>query len=259
MSTETVDFAADWQTWHDAREFRLRDPRGWLAITAIHWLGAEPECFDDVPGEWSAAVDDTATVVLVDGETLDYDGITLGAGVHPIGPVDAAGATVAFTSDGQQAVAQVAQRPGGVIVRPRRPDSATLRTYQGTPSYPADPTWVIEGRFEPAATPEDENVGEVVFTHAGAEHRLRAWDNGEADGSLWILFRDATSGVTTYAANRQLMLEAPDAEGRVEIDFNRAINMPCAYTSFATCPLPPRQNTLPFAVEAGEKVPDFES
>lgn len=257
MTMSTVDFAADWQAWHDAREFRLRDPRGWLAITAIHWLAESPERFDDVPGAWSAT-EDTATVVLAQDETLDYDGITLGAGTHAIGPVDGAGATIAFTVGEHEAVAQVAQRSGGVILRPRRPDSATLRSYRGTPTFDVDPAWVVGGRFEAAAEPDEENVGDVVFEFAGQEHRLRAWDNGEGDGSLWILFRDATSGVTTYAANRQLVVAPPDGEGRVEIDFNRAINMPCAYTGFATCPLPPQQNTLPFPVGAGEQIPLFD-
>jgi uncharacterized protein len=96
-------------------------------------------------------------------------------------------------------------------------------------------------------------VGEVVFDHDGTEHRLVAWEGD--DGGVWILFRDATSGVTTYSALRQLVTAPVSSDGSVAIDFNRAYNMPCAYTDFATCPLPPAANTLPFAVEAGEKVP----
>ena len=65
----------------------------------------------------------------------------------------------------------------------------------------------------------------------------------------------ATSGVTTYAANRSLRVAAPDADGKVILDFNRATNLPCAYTEFATCPLPPAANRLPVAVEAGEQIP----
>jgi uncharacterized protein len=66
---------------------------------------------------------------------------------------------------------------------------------------------------------------------------------------------DATSGVSTYPANRSLQVDAPDAQGTVTLDFNRAVNLPCAYTDFATCPLPPAENRLPIAVEAGEKLP----
>ena len=73
----------------------------------------------------------------------------------------------------------------------------------------------------PYPEPTDDAVGEVVFDHDGTEHRLVAW--GEDDGSLWILFRDATSGVTTYPANRQLVTAPPVADGEVSIDFNRAL------------------------------------
>jgi uncharacterized protein (DUF1684 family) len=70
-----------------------------------------------------------------------------------------------------------------------------------------------------------------------------------------VLFTDATSGTTTYAANRSLELDAPDEHGNVALDFNRAVNLPCAFTDFATCPLPPAENRLPVAIEAGEKIP----
>jgi uncharacterized protein (DUF1684 family) len=242
------DFSGEWQAWHDAREQRLRDPQGWMAITAIHWLSAEPERFDDVPGAWSGDAGG-ATVTLTDDECLLTATSELTKGVHHLGPLDGAGITVAFGD----AVAQVADREGNVIVRPRHPDSPHLRTYAGTPCYPADPSWVVTARFVPYAEPTDDAVGEVVLDHDGTEHTLVAWDG---DDGLWILFRDATSGVTTYPANRQLVTPAPSPDGEVQIDFNRAYNMPCAYTDFATCPLPPAGNTLPFAVEAGEKIPE---
>jgi uncharacterized protein (DUF1684 family) len=72
---------------------------------------------------------------------------------------------------------------------------------------------------------------------------------------LIVLFTDGTSGVTTYAANRVLQLPPPAADGTVVLDFNRAVNLPCAYTDLATCPLPPAENQLPVAIEAGEKIP----
>ena len=243
-----ADFLGEWQAWRAAREERLRNPRGWLAITAIHWLTATPQRFDDVPGSWSA--DERGAIVSLDsGEELTTGQGVLADGVHVLGPVDEMGLTVTFGD----AVAQVADRDGTTIVRPRHPDSPNLRAYQGTPCYPADRIWVRPGHFERYAEPDGIAVGEVVFSHDGAEHRLVAW--GEGDGSLWILFRDATSGVTTYPANRQLVIAPPSPDGSVEIDFNRASNMPCAYTEFATCPLPPEANTLPFAVEAGEQLP----
>jgi hypothetical protein len=99
----------------------------------------------------------------------------------------------------------------------------------------------------------EEAVGEVVFLHEGDEHQLVAW--GDPDGSLWILFRDATSGITTYGACRQLSTARPSLAGHVTLHFNRTLNLPCAYTDFATCPVAPAVNTLPFPVEAGEQLP----
>lgn len=243
----TDDFVDAWQAWHDARETRLRDPRGWLAITAIHWLTERPERFDDVPGEWSGD-ERGAIVTLAEGEALTVEGSVLASGVHLLGPLDETGVAVTFGD----AVAQVADRDGRPIVRPRHPDSPHLRAYRGTPCYPADPRWVLPGRFEPYPAPDGDAVGEVAFEYDGTEHRLVAWDDPEG---LWILFRDATSGVTTYPANRQLVTAPTASGGAVRLDFNRAFNMPCAYTDFATCPLPPAANTLPFAVEAGEQLP----
>ncbi|MNY79555.1 hypothetical protein D3C86_2202340 [compost metagenome] len=69
-----------------------------------------------------------------------------------------------------------------------------------------------------------------------------------------MLFTDATSGKTTYAANRSLTV-APAADGTARLDFNRAVNLPCAYTDLATCPLPPAENRLAVAIEAGEQIP----
>ena len=90
--------------------------------------------------------------------------------------------------------------------------------------------------------------GEIEFTVDGQALRLIAF-NGYKPGSLHILFTDATSGVTTYPANRSLAVAAPGPDGAVTLDFNRAVNLPCAYTEFATCPLPPAGNRLPVAVE----------
>jgi uncharacterized protein (DUF1684 family) len=72
---------------------------------------------------------------------------------------------------------------------------------------------------------------------------------------LRVLFTDATSGVTTYPGARVLSIDEPDADGSVMLDFNRASNLPCAFTDYATCPVAPAANRLAVAVEAGEKNP----
>ena len=87
---------------------------------------------------------------------------------------------------------------------------------------------------------------------SGVEHRLDALYETPEKKDLWIIFRDRTSGVTTYPAGRYLHAPLP-VGGNVDLDFNLAYNPPCAFTEFATCPIPPRQNWLKMAIEAGEK------
>jgi uncharacterized protein (DUF1684 family) len=94
--------------------------------------------------------------------------------------------------------------------------------------------------------------GAIVFELQGKELRLDPVLEAPGDSSLFVIFKDETSGVETYGAGRFLYTDLP-RDSRVTIDFNKAYNPPCAFTAFATCPLPPRQNELPVAVRAGEK------
>jgi uncharacterized protein (DUF1684 family) len=203
-------------------------------------------------------------VDLAEGESLVVDGATV-TGRHRFGVLPERGGEVASFDNG---VVEVAKRGGADILRPRHPDNPRRTTYAGTPAYDPDPDWAVAGRFEPYPEPVDTAVGSVVegLEHVyaalgelvvaldGIERRLVAFP-GVGPGSLLVLFRDATSGVTTHPAVRSLDVAAPAEDGAVVVDFNRAVNLPCAYTPYATCPLPPAQNHLPVAVEAGERLP----
>jgi uncharacterized protein (DUF1684 family) len=263
LSVQDRDFAADWDAWHARHEARLAAPDGFLAITSINWLDETPARFPDAPGEWSAD-DSGVTVELAAGEELTLDGKRI-TGRHHFGQVPERGG---FFPRDAVAVYEVARRGGNDILRPRHPGAPLRAAFRGTPAYAPDPRWVIRGRYRPFAEPRDVTVGSVVedlrhvyaapgaveFEVDGQRLALTAF-NGQAPGSLHILFTDATSGVTTYAANRSLQVEPPGPDGAVTLDFNRAVNLPCAYTEFATCPLPPAENRLPVAVEAGERIP----
>lgn len=261
--TATDTFAEDWTAWHEELEKKRASAHGFLAITSIHWLGEEPETYDDVPGAWSSAPEGIV-VELAPGESLVVDGVEI-TGRHSFGVIDERGGITAEFGD---AVVEIARRGGSDILRPRHPDNPVLTGYRGTEAYAPDPAWALPGRFvvyeKPVPTTVGsvvdglehvyEAVGEIEFIVGDATHSLVAFP-GSAPGSLHVLFVDATSGRTTYAANRTLTVAAPDEEGNVLIDFNRATNLPCAYTDHATCPLPPAGNRLPVAVEAGEKIP----
>ncbi|MCU1620561.1 MAG: uncharacterized protein JWR41_2567 [Modestobacter sp.] len=261
--TDTGTFRQEWEVWHRQHETVRADPHGFLAITGLHWLTGEPQRFPDAPGEWWTGPDGV-TVQLADGEELTIDGQPV-HGEHAFGVIPERGGITAGFGD---AVVEVARRGGSDVVRPRHPDHGVLRDYPGTPAYAPDPRWVATGRYLPFDEPRPTTVGAVVeglqhvydapgrieFQLDGQPLSLTAF-NGATEGSLFVLFTDETSGVTTYAANRSLKVEPPAADGTVVLDLNRATNLPCAYTEFATCPLPPAENHLPVAVEAGEKQP----
>ncbi|MFI5626865.1 DUF1684 domain-containing protein [Nocardioides sp. NPDC051685] len=256
-------FAQEWAVWHEEHEKRRASPHGFLAITSIRWLAEEPETYDDVPGAWSSGPEGIV-VSLGPGESLVVDGVEI-TGRHAFGDIDDGDGVTAVFGD---AVVEIARRGDSDMIRPRHPSNPLLTGYRGTPAYAPDPAWAIPGRFlaYDRAVPTTvgsvvdglehvyEAAGEIEFEAGGAVHRLIAFP-GSAPGSLHVLFRDQTSGRTTYAANRSLSIGTPDSAGNVMVDFNRATNLPCAYTAHATCPLPPPGNHLAVAVEAGEKIP----
>lgn len=266
MSVQDVErqsFTEAWEEWHRRKEGVLAGPHGFLAISSLHWLSEEPTRFEDAPGAWSSTARGVV-VELAEGEKLDLEGEAL-HGRHDFGVIAERDSLYVGAGD---ALIEVAKRGGHDILRPRHPGNALRTAFTYTPAYTPDPRWVREGRFLPSQEPRPVTVGaaveglehvydspgQVEFELDGGVHRLTAF-NGRDPGSLMVLFTDRTSGVTTYAANRSLQIAAPDAEGRVSLDFNRAGNLPCAYTDLATCPLPPAENRLPVSVEAGEKIP----
>ncbi|ACL41661.1 protein of unknown function DUF1684 [Pseudarthrobacter chlorophenolicus A6] len=268
MSTETAleTFDADWQEWHAAHERNRAHPHGFLAVTHLHWLSGDATPLEGAPGTWSAAAD-VVRVVLQPGESLQQDGKELNTGDGAeleFGPIAERGGINLVSGD---TVIELAKRGGEYIVRPRHPENRLLREYQGTPAYSPDAAYAVRGTFVPFEAPRPTTVGaavegiqhvyeapgEIRFKLAGQDLALTAF-NGHAPGSLSVLFTDQTSGTTTYAANRTLSV-VPEADGSVVLDFNRAVNLPCAYTDLATCPLPPAENRLPVAIEAGEKIP----
>jgi len=136
--------------------------------------------------------------------------------------------------------------------------------FSGIDRFSVQKDWVVEASLVPSGqrptvsitnvlgqTSEQRSPGKVKFSIAGSSYTLDALQEGE---ELFILFSDATNGESTYPSGRFLYAKMPDANGKTVLDFNKAINPPCAFTPYATCPLPPPQNHLPIAVTAGEKV-----
>lgn len=256
-------FIQDWADWHAGHEANLAAPHGFLAVTSLNFLGPEPTRFSDAPGVWRS----TAAGVSVDldpDERLELDDRPI-TGHHDFGVLPERGGVTVRSGD---VALEVAKRGGFDILRPRHPDNALRTSFTGTPTFEPTPEWVVTGYYSSFVKPRPttvgaaveglehvyDAVGEITFEIAGRRLSLTAFP-GHRDGDLLVLFSDETAGVTTHPAVRSIAVPAPDG-GEVVLDFNRAVNLPCAYTPHATCPYPPLENRLPIAVTAGERLPE---
>jgi len=272
----------DHRRWIDARDRALRDPEGWLSLVALHWLR-------DGETVITASGDASDRCVVLDGAvaspavrvTLDADGrvtATIAPGLDAtLGGDPIPQATPVALRDDRNGPSSVLRfgrlhlthihRQHRAALRIRDREAPTLVNFRGVERFPYDPDFVIYARFEPAAADatipitlitehvEDHPIaGTLVFKVDGREHRLVAEKSGD---SLFVVFGDATNRRTddtaTYGGGRFLTVPMPKADGVTTLDFNRAVNPPCAFTPFATCPTPPESNRLPVAVLAGER------
>lgn len=265
MTRTLTDLHRDRDAWHAEREEQLREPHGWLSLTALHWLTPEPAVIEGLPGRWSATPDGVViTATAADGLAVrGVRGPRPVDGTVTLHPVNGLPGSLVEIGD---RVVEIARRTDEHALRVRDPQAPTRVGFAGVPTFDVDERWVLDGVFEPYAEPAPVTVDAVVdglrhhltavgvvrFVLDGEERSLVAMPGKQ--GGLSLHFRDATNGVTTYPGGRSVQVADP-VDGRVVVDLNRLVNLPCAFTDFATCPLPPAGNVLPVAVEAGEKLP----
>jgi uncharacterized protein (DUF1684 family) len=162
-------------------------------------------------------------------------------------------------------VMHVIKRGATLALRVKDRDSDARKHFAGLTYYPLDPKLRVRAHLEPAPAGKTLPIvnvldqteqmvcpGTLRFTLDGVAYALDAVRE-EGEDELFILFKDETSGNGTYPSGRFLYAKLPGPDGTTELDFNRAYSPPCGYTSFATCPLPPRQNRLARKIEAGER------
>jgi len=160
----------------------------------------------------------------------------------------------------------VIERADRIGIRLRDTANPAIAAFDGIEMFPISLDWRIPARFDRYDPPQmiripniigtvsvQPSPGAVVFEVDGEELRIDV--TGDPEGERFsIVFGDRTNANETYGGGRFLTVNAPDERDRMFIDFNRATNPPCAFTAFATCPLPPRQNQLSVRIEAGERV-----
>ena len=156
----------------------------------------------------------------------------------------------------------IIKREDKIGVRFRDLKNPALTAFKGNKRFIIDQKWALAAKLLPAnpsglfitnvlgQTTAQDYAGKISFEYQGKNYVLDAINEGPGD--LFVVFGDATNGSTTYHTGRFIYVPRPDSNGNTIIDFNKAFNPPCAYTPYATCPIPPKQNILPFKVTAGE-------
>jgi uncharacterized protein (DUF1684 family) len=267
-------YAKEVSQWQAERLTELKSDSGWLTLVGLFWLkegdnklGSDPANEIVLPASKIGA--QSAVFVLKNGvvqfEAPPKSGFSVEG--KPVTHLE-----LKSDADGSPTVLHLASLTIQLI---KRGDKLGLRVkdkenpdrinFQGTEFYPADLKWRIDAQFAPYTPPKPVSItnvlgmesnetspGAVKFEVDGRAYQLDAiTEKGET--RYFMIIADKTSGKETYPAGRYLYVDPPDSSGRMVIDFNKAYSPPCAFTKFATWPLPPRQNRLPFAIEAGEK------
>ncbi|MBL8441272.1 MAG: DUF1684 domain-containing protein [Betaproteobacteria bacterium] len=248
--------------WRKARIAELAGPESWLGLVGLHPIepginpvGRGADCTVALPGGPARAGE-----LVWAGDTLEW---------HPAG-----GEPLMLASDrqGKPTVVElgplaffVIDRDGRLAVRVRDREWASKTTFVAPECFPYQMSWRVNAAWQRLDSPVTMEVPNVSgdLREVQVDHRAVFEVDGEPLSLLpvsvenekaFFVFRDRSSGRETYGAGR--FLKAPiGSDGKVVLDFNRAYSPPCAFTPFATCPLPPPENWLPVAVTAGEKKP----
>ena len=258
--------------WHKERIESLKKEDGWLNLVGLFWLEPGKNSFGSgaknklvfpagtIPAqagyfEWKESI---VTLVAQKGVELKVDNKTITREIifqnKPGKPVISSYGTLRWT---------IIKRNDKIGVRLRDLHSDELTNFKGIDRYPVDESFrvsaILDTINQPASiaitnilgqTSLQQFAGKLRFSLQGKPYSLDAL---EEDGELFVIFADQTNKQYTYPSGRFLLVKKPGADGHTVIDFNKAYNPPCAFTDFATCPLPPAQNRLAVAVSAGEK------
>jgi hypothetical protein len=268
-------YRAEVEEWREAREARLAADGGWLTLAGLFWLKEGPNRF---------GTDASADIVLPEGSAPAHAGafvfeegktaLRLESGVRgTVGGTTVTGPRVMQPdASGRPDVLKlgalslyVIQRGDRYGIRVKDKNSPIRREFAGLRWFDIDEGYRIEARWISHGTPRPLKVPNILgqvstmpspgyaeFELDGQVVRLTGVLEDPQSVELFFIMRDKTSGKETYGAGRFLYSDLPK-QGRVILDFNKAYNPPCAFTPYATCPLPPKENWLPVAVEAGEK------
>jgi len=248
--------------WQENRAERLLREDGWLTLVGLFWLEEGQNVVTLPSGQTLRLTRSGEKATLTPDPSMTVEGKPLAGPSELRNDADLKGSTIVQMGSVRFNTIKRGERLG---LRVKDANARTRTEFAGLEYYPIDAQWRVDARLEPynpvkkipiddvtGMHSESDSPGALVFTLGGKEYRL---DPVLEEGSdeLFIIFRDETAKDETYPAGRYLYAKKPGPDGKTDIDFNKAYNPPCAFTPFATCPLPPLQNRLKMRIEAGEK------
>jgi len=266
------DYINQIKLWHQKRIENLKKESGWLNLAGLYWLKEGENTFGTNPGNdvvfpKGKAPGKIGIFILKDSTvTMKINtGVKVTSDNKPVKEmqlkVDLSGNPTILTLGFLRWF--IIKRSYKYGVRLRDLSSDLLTEFKGIDTYPINEDWKITAKFEPYDPPKsvsiptiigtvdkDKAPGALVFEKNGKQYKLDPVVEGN---QFFIIFADETSGNETYGAGRFLYTSLPDSTSNAILDFNKAYNPPCAFTPYATCPLPPKQNYLKLKVTAGEK------
>ncbi len=243
--------------WQAHRNAGLRAPDSWLTLVGLFWLK---------PGKNTVGSAANNDFLLPKGSAPGHAGtFTLEGSKLTFTGAGGSSQTLSFDEDKPEAVhtgtvsLYAIKRGDRFAIRAKDSASPVLKKLHGMRYFPVNPRFHFAAKFVSqdkkipilnilGQTGMEDSPGIVEFTYAGQTYHLRPIFE---DKTLFFLFKDTTNRTQTYQAGRMLNTPLP-VNGKVDLDFNRSYNPPCTFTPYATCPLAPKENILPFAVEAGE-------
>jgi hypothetical protein len=267
------DYISGIKEWHKKRVENLKKDNGWLNLAGLYWLNRGENKFGSDKSNNFVFPTDKAPLFM--GSFLLRDSIVtlkINDGVEVVLENCEQVTEMELKHDQQKGTTildhgslrwNLIKRGDRYGIRLRDLDAELVKSFPGIEAFPINDDWRIEAKFQeynPAKEIEVPNIlgtieiekspGALLFEKNGNSYRLDVTDAGK---SYFVIFADLTSGKETYGAGRFLSVDKPDSTGKIFIDFNKAYNPPCAFTKYATCPLPPKQNHLKLEISAGEK------
>jgi uncharacterized protein (DUF1684 family) len=255
-------------TYRQRREQAVTAPMGSLALTNTQWITGDADAPAQpvwgVAGLWSPLPKGQSGLKLTAAasDNIMVDGVLVDGEVIVRGKDDASPSQIVFSETVTGFV--IASAEGDYALRVWDSNSEGIQEFGSIDAFGYNPDWVIEAAFTPieggktlgfehlkdeGKTRDMVIPGEIRFTKDGVDYSLAAFKAGRA---LQLVFADATSGDSTYSVGRFLFV-APNADGTIILDFNRAVLPPCAFSYAFNCPMPPKQNRFAVPIEAGEK------